>query len=95
MMSMTTSRAFGRVGVGLDLQNLSGTTTSCCGAPGTWSVATYFAYSSAELFDWGMTLFKLDMRLTDEFSASTKIAICPGTFTEPTLELTFSWTARW
>ena len=74
---------------------LSGTTTSCCGAPGTWSVATYFACSSTTLFDWGMTLFKLDMRLTDLFSASTEIAICSGTSNEPTLELTFSWTARW
>jgi len=74
---------------------LSGTTTSCCGVPGTWSVATYFACSSAELFDWGMTLFKLDMGLTNEFSASTEIAIRSGTFNEPTLELTFGWTARW
>jgi len=74
---------------------LSGRTTSCCGVPGTWSVATYFACSSAELFDWGMTLFKLDMGLTNEFSASTEIAIRSGTFNEPTLELTFGWTARW
>jgi hypothetical protein len=74
---------------------LSGTTTSCCGVPGTWSVATYFASTSAELFDWGMTLFKLDMGFTDLFSASTEIAIRSGTFNEPTLELTFSWTTRW
>ena len=74
---------------------LSGTTTSCCGAPGTWSVATYFACSSTELFDWGMTLFRLDMGLTDRFSASTEIAICSGTFNEPTLELTLGWAARW
>ena len=31
----------------------------CCGAPGTWSVGMYFA--STDLFDWGMTLFKLAM----------------------------------
>jgi len=74
---------------------LSGTTTSCCGVPGTWSVATYFACSSAELFDWGMTLLKLNMGLTNEFSASTEIAIRSGTFGDPTLELTFGWTARW
>jgi hypothetical protein len=74
---------------------LSGRTTSCCGVPGTWSVATYFACSSTQLFDWGMTLFKLNMGLTNEFSASTEIAIRSGTFTEPTLEITFGWTARW
>jgi hypothetical protein len=74
---------------------LSGTTTSCCGVPGTWSVATYFVCSSTQLFDWGMTLFKLNMGLTDQFSASTEIAIRSGTFNEPTLELTFGWTARW
>jgi len=74
---------------------LSGRTTSCCGAPGTWSVATYFACSSAQLFDWGMTLFRLDMGLSNEFSASTEIAIRSGTFGDPTLELTFGWTARW
>ncbi len=74
---------------------LSGTTTSCCGAPGMWSVATYFACSSTQLFDWGMTLFRLDIGLTDQFSASTEIAIRSGTFNEPTLELTFGWTARW
>jgi hypothetical protein len=74
---------------------LSGRTTSCCGVPGTWSVATYFACSSTQLFDWGMTLFKLDMGLSDQFSASTQIAIRSGTFTEPTLELTLGWTARW
>jgi hypothetical protein len=73
---------------------LSGTMTSCC-APGTWSVATYFGCSSAELFDWGMTLFRLDMGLSDQFSASTQIAIRSGTFTEPTLEFTFGWTVRW
>ena len=74
---------------------LSGRTTSCCGVPGTWSVATYFACSSEVLFDWGMTLFKLNMGLSDQFSASTQIAIRSGAFTEPTLELTFGWTARW
>jgi len=74
---------------------LSGRTTSCCGVPGTWSVATYFACSSTQLFDWGMTLFKLNMGLSDQFSASTQIAIRSGTSTEPTLELTFGWTARW
>jgi len=74
---------------------LSGRTTSCCGVPGTWSIATYFACSSTQLFDWGMTLFRLDMGLSDQFSASTEIAIRSGTFTEPTLELTLGWTARW
>jgi hypothetical protein len=74
---------------------LSGRTTSCCGVPGTWSVATYFACSSTQLFDWGMTLFKLDMGISDQFSASTQIAIRSGTFAEPTLELTLGWTARW
>ena len=41
-----------------------------------------------------MTLFKLDMGLTEQFGASTQIAIRSGTFTEPTLELTLGWTVR-
>jgi hypothetical protein len=74
---------------------ISGRTMSCCGAPGTWQISTYFQSDHSTLFDWGMTLFKLDMGLTDQFSASTEIAIRSGMFTEPTLELTFGWTARW
>ena len=74
---------------------ISGRTMSCCGIPGTWSVATYFASASAELFDWGMTLFKLNMGLSDAFSASTELVVRSGTFGDPILELTFGWTARW
>ena len=78
-----------------ELYLLSGRTTSCCGAPGTWSVATYFASTSTQLFDWGMTLFKLDMGLTEQFGASTEIAIRSGAFGDPTLEVTLGWRARW
>lgn len=74
---------------------ISGRTMSCCGAPGTWQISTYFQSDHSTLFDWGMTLFKLDMGLTDRFSASTEIAIRSGTFGDPTLELTIGWTARW
>ena len=74
---------------------LSGKTTSCCDLPGTWSVATYFSSSSTQLFDWGMTVFKLDASLSDQLSTSTQIAIRSGEFGDPTLELSLGWTARW
>ena len=74
---------------------LSGATQSCCGGPGRWSVATYFDCSSTQLFDWGMTLFKLDFNLSDQLSTATQIAIRSGVYGDPKLELTFGWTARW
>lgn len=74
---------------------LSGRAESCCGKTGTWSVGTYFTSSSDQLFDWGMTLFKLDMGLSEQLRASTQIAIRSGTFGDPRLEFTLGWTARW
>ncbi len=74
---------------------LSGTTEPCCGGPGRWSVATYFNCSSTQLFDWGMTLFKLNIDLSDQLSTSTQIAIRSGAFGDPQLELVLGWTARW
>ena len=74
---------------------LSGRTEPCCGGPGKWSMATYFSCSSAQLFDWGMTLFKLNIDLSDQLSTVTQIAVRAGTFGDPRLELTIGWTARW
>lgn len=74
---------------------LSGRTEPCCGGPGSWSVATYFSSSSLQLFDWGMTVLKLDIGLSDELSTSTQIIIRSGTFGDPRLEFTLGWTARW
>ena len=74
---------------------LSGRTEPCCGGPGRWSVATYFSRSSTQLFDWGMTLFKLNFDLSDQLSTETQIAIRSGEFGDPQLELVLGWTARW
>jgi len=78
-----------------ELLLLSGTTASCCGPPGMWSVATYFDSSSPLLFDWGMTLFRVDIGLTDRFSASTEISVRSAAAVGPPVELTLGWTARW
>ena len=74
---------------------VSGTTMSCCGTPGTWSVATYFQSDHSALFDWGMTVVKLNLGLTDLISASTEMVVRSGTFGDPKLELTVGVRARW
>ena len=74
---------------------ISGTTMSCCGAPGTWSVATYFQSDHSTMFDWGMTVVKLNLGLTDLISASTEMVVRSGTFGDPKLELTVGVKARW
>jgi len=74
---------------------VSGTTMSCCGAPGTWSIATYFQSDHSTMFDWGMTVVKLNLGLTDLISASTEMVVRSGTFGDPKLELTVGVRARW
>ncbi len=49
----------------------------------------------AQLFGWGMTVFKLEMDVSDQLTTSTQVVIRSGTFGDPRLELTLSWTARW
>jgi len=74
---------------------VSGTTMSCCGAPGTWSIAAYFQSDHSTIFDWGMTVLKLNLGLTNLISASTEMVVRSGTFGDPKLELTVGVRARW
>ena len=47
------------------------------------------------MFDWGMTVIKLNLGLTDLISASTEMVVRSGTFGDPKLELTVGVRARW
>ncbi len=74
---------------------LTGELSSCCGVPGSFSVATYFAHDSQQLFDWGMTLLKADVAISEHFSARLDVALRSGEFGDPRAEFTIGWTARW
>ena len=74
---------------------LSGTTASCCGVPGTWSVATYFNDGSTTLFDWGMTIIRVDVVMSDRFNFSFETIFRSGFFGDPKLKLTVGWMTRW
>ncbi|MEW5825941.1 MAG: Ig-like domain-containing protein [Candidatus Bipolaricaulota bacterium] len=74
---------------------ISGTLTSCCGIPGTWSVATYFAHASTQLFDWGMLLAKADVALSEHVSFRLDVVFRSGDFGDPTSEFTVGWAVRW
>ena len=73
---------------------ISGTTASCCDAPGTWSVATYFNEDSPMLLDWGMTIIRTGIVLSDHFKFSFETVFRSGFFGNPKLELTMGWMAR-
>jgi len=51
---------------------LSGPVIACCGSPGRWQVATYFQSSEINLFGWGMSTFKLEAPLAEQFVISTE-----------------------
>lgn len=74
---------------------ISGELLSCCGVPGSFSAATYFAHGSGQLFDWGMTLLKADVAISEHFSARLDVALRSGQFGDPRAEFTIGWTARW
>jgi hypothetical protein len=52
---------------------LSGPAIACCGSPGRWQFATYFQSSETTLFDWGMSMFKLEAPLAEQFVVSTTL----------------------
>jgi len=74
---------------------IGGPLSSCCGIPGTWSVATFFQSSSTQLFDWGMTRANADVGITDNFGASFELTSRSGELGDSTCELSFGWTVRW
>ena len=73
----------------------SGTLTGCCGAPGSWNVATYFHAGSDQLFGWGMTKGRFDLALNDRVNANFELVSRSGELGDPAVELSFGWTARW
>jgi len=74
---------------------IGGPLNSCCGIPGTWSVAIFFRASSTTLFDWGMTRAQADVGITDSFSASFELTSRSGELGDSTCELRFGCTVRW
>ncbi len=74
---------------------LSGDLGSCCGVPGAWSAVTYFRTGSSQLFDWGMTVLKADVGVSEHFSVRFDLAVRSGELGDPVSEFTIGWTARW
>ncbi len=71
---------------------ISGPLSSCCGAPGRWQIGTYYSCDATTLFDWGMTVAKVDMGLTDQFRFSFEAKF---TDNPADTELTFGWRVLW
>jgi len=73
----------------------SGTLMGCCGAPGSWGLATYFHRDSTRLFDWGMTRGRFDLAVGDHVNATFEAVWRSGELGDPALELSSGFTARW
>ncbi len=73
----------------------TGTLMGCCGARGTWGLATYFYDASTQLFDWGMTTGRFDLGLTDQVNVNFEVVHRSGELGDPRVELSFGWTVRW
>jgi len=71
---------------------LSGPAIACCGSPGRWQVAAYFQSSETTLFDWGMSTFKLEAPLAEQFVVSTEFTFQPEV---PNWEWICGWKLRW
>jgi hypothetical protein len=78
-----------------EMFRFSGPLLACCGYPGSWSVATYFNTGAVMLFDWGMTLIRADMALSNHFNFTFETVFRSGFFGDPKLELSVGWTTRW
>lgn len=78
-----------------ELLRLSGPLQSCCTPPGSWSMATYFYDGASTLFDWGMTIFRIDVRVAAQFDFLFETILRSGEFGDPPLELMVGWTTRW
>lgn len=74
---------------------ISGPLLACCGHPGSWSMATYFHDGSTMLFDWGMTIVRADVVLSNQVNVNFETIFRSGFFGDPTLELTLGWMVRW
>jgi len=78
-----------------EVLRLSGPLEACCGVPGYWRVATYWATASTMLFDWGMTVMSAQVSITDFLTLHGTTTVRSGDFGDPTVELAFGWTVRW
>lgn len=78
-----------------EVLRMSGTLMGYCGVPGTWSVATYFNEGSTQLFDWGMTIIRANVVMSDHFNFSFETVFRSGFFGDPNLELAVGWMTRW
>jgi len=78
-----------------ELVSLSGTTMSCCGAAGTWSIATYFQNDHPAVLGWGMTKVASSFSIGASTTISASMTARTGGFGDPTFEFTLAWTARW
>jgi len=88
------SRVTGQVDY-FEVMRLSGPLESCCGVPGYWNVATYWATASTMLFDWGMTVMSAQVVINDYLSLTGEATFRSGDFGDPTSEIRFGWTVRW
>ena len=75
--------------------SLSGTTTACCGAPGTWSITTYFQNDHPALLGWGMIQVAASINVGRATTLSAGFTARTGGFGDPRFELSLAWTARW
>jgi hypothetical protein len=73
----------------------TGTLTGCCGAEGSWGMATYFQSGSDQLFDWGMTTGRFNLTLNDHVDVDFELVNRSGGLGDPAVELSFGWTVRW
>lgn len=88
------SRVTGQVDY-FEVLRLSGPLESCCGVPGYWNVATYWATASTMLFDWGMTVISAQVVINDYLSMTGETTFRSGDFGDPTAEMRFGWQVRW
>jgi len=73
----------------------TGRLTGCCGVPGSWGLAMYFAAGSDQLFDWGMTTGRFDLTLNDHVNVDFELVNRSGELGDPAVELSFGWVVRW
>ena len=88
------SRVTGQTDYG-EVLRATGTLSGCCGAPGSWGLATYFHRDSTRLFDWGMTRGRMDVGVSDHVNATFEAVWRSGELGDPVLELSFGWAVRW
>ena len=58
-------------------------------------MSTYFNDDSPMLFDWGMTIIRTSMAISDHFSFNLEMVFRSGFLGDPKLEFTLGWLARW